>query len=97
MKWAEIAFFRPFYISFSHLQPFLIFPYFNLLVFSFTFHTLCVSITYSEPILHFAFTLLSHLILPLAPFTNLSIHTHILQKASTQSPKCLHSFLNHQC
>ena len=62
MKWAEIAFFRPFYISFSHPKssPISIYSFFP-----FTFHTHCVSTTYGEPILHFAFTLLSHLILPL--------------------------------
>ena len=98
MKRAEIAFFRPFYISFSHLQPFLIFPYFNLLVFSFTFHILCVSTTYSESILHFAFTLLSHLILPLAPphkpfhpytHTSKSLHPKPKMSAFVSKPSVL--------
>lgn len=90
MKWAEIAFFRPFYISFSHLQPFLIFLYFNLFVFSFTFHTLCVSTTYSEPILHFAFTLLSHLILPLAPSKTFpSIHTYFKKPPPKAQNVCI--------
>ena len=63
MKWAEIAFFRPFYISFSHPKssPISIYSFFP-----FTFHTHCVSMIYIDFILHVAFTLLSHLILPLA-------------------------------
>ena len=41
-------------------------PFSICLFFTFKLHTYCVSIIYNNFTLHFAFTLLSHLILPLA-------------------------------
>ena len=63
MKWAKNALSSSFYISF--LPPYERVPspnplHFSIcLFFAFKLHTHCISTTYNESILHFAFTLLS--------------------------------------